>query len=324
MSRSEVLVFSERNELTYELLSGGREIARQLGHTISAAILGPEAKQRSRGCLPFGAERIYVCEDSLLSTFEVEAYAEALNQIAQKNGVRILLVGSTRRGKELAGRVAQKLGAGCITDAIGLELVHEELVARRYALGGNTISSEVLRSETMVISVMPKAFEAKPLDALRAEIVEVPASLREPRVRFVERREKKGEAVDIERAEILIAVGKGLRQKEDLALIRQLATTLKAEIGCTRALASDYHWLSEDRMIGISGKKCRPRLHISIGASGQIQHAVGIMDSKLIVAINKDKEAPIFRLADYGIVGDLYEVVPMLWQRIRDLSKPQS
>ncbi len=136
---------------------------------------------------------------------------------------------------------------------------------------------------------------------------------------MVEQRKKTGESVDIESAETLVCVGKGVSNKEDLAMLNEFCTALKGELGCTRALSSDYHWISEDRMVGISGKRCKPKLHVSIGISGQIQHTVGIMSSKLIVAINKDKEAPIFKIADYGIVGDLYQVVPKLAQKIKAL-----
>ena len=134
---------------------------------------------------------------------------------------------------------------------------------------------------------------------------------------MVERKKKESESVNIESAEALVCVGKGLSAKEDLAIVRDLCAALKAELGCTRTLSADYHWLSEDRMVGISGKRCKPKLHVSIGISGQIQHTVGIMSSKLIIAINKDKEAPIFKMADYGIVGDLYQVVPKLVQKIQ-------
>jgi electron transfer flavoprotein alpha subunit len=139
------------------------------------------------------------------------------------------------------------------------------------------------------------------------------------RVQLIELRKKLGESANIESADILVCIGKGLSKKEDLSMVNELCTALKAELGCTRGLSADYHWISEERMVGISGKKCKPKLHVSIGISGQIQHTVGIMNSKIILAINKDKEAPIFRIADYGIVGDLYQVIPKLAQKIKML-----
>jgi electron transfer flavoprotein alpha subunit len=132
----------------------------------------------------------------------------------------------------------------------------------------------------------------------------------------VERRAKGGEAVNIEEAEALVCIGRGLGAQEDLGMVWKLAAALGAEVGCTKSPASDYGWLSEERVVGLSGKKCNPRLYVGIGISGQIQHTVGILGSKIIVAINKDPQAPIFKIADYGIVGDLYEVVPRLTERL--------
>jgi electron transfer flavoprotein alpha subunit len=168
-----------------------------------------------------------------------------------------------------------------------------------------------------VIAVMPRTFEAtkQPVtgETVRVELSQV----REPRTQVVERKPKVAAVANIESAENLVVVGKGFAKKEDLALGEALAQAFKGELGCTRTLAADFHWLGEERMVGISGKKCKPRLMISVGVSGQIQHAVAILGSKIIVAINKDKSAPIFKIADYGIVGDLYQVLPRLTEKIR-------
>ncbi|MFQ6089954.1 MAG: electron transfer flavoprotein subunit alpha/FixB family protein, partial [Candidatus Bipolaricaulia bacterium] len=150
------------------------------------------------------------------------------------------------------------------------------------------------------------------------ELIRVELALEEPRVKLARRQGKGEEEVNIEEAETLICVGRGLAEEEDLEMIRELAAALGGEIGCTRSLSFDYHWLEESRTVGISGKRCKPRLCISIGVSGQIQHTMGIMGSKIIVAINKDPQAPIFKVADYGIVGDLYQVVPKLIERLKD------
>jgi electron transfer flavoprotein alpha subunit len=226
------------------------------------------------------------------------------------------LIRSSRLGKEIAGRVAQKLSAGCITDAIGLEIKGSDLVAQRYTLGGNTISSEVITTTKKVISVMPRTFEARP--GQPAGVVEVKdLAIPPPRIEMIERRRKTSELNNVESAENLVCVGQGIARKEDLGMINEFCAALNAELGCTRPLAADFHWVSEERMVGISGKKCKPKLHVSIGVSGQIQHTVGIMNSKVIVVINRDKDAPIFKIADYGIVGDLYQVIPELTRRIK-------
>ena len=313
---AEILVFSEKDEIAFELLSKGRELKEELGLGLAAALLGQEVEGRSSQYFSYGAEKVYLGESALLAHFYVESYAQALQRVAEEGGAQILLLGSTKRGKELASRVAQKLGAGCITDAIDLRLEGDGLVADRYALGGNTVASEVIKTERKVIAVMPKTFEALPLEAGEGQIVRLDLELPEPRVRVVERRAKEGEAVNIEEAEALVCIGRGLGAEEDLEMIWELAQALRAEVGCTKDPASNYGWLSEERIVGLSGKKCNPRLYLGIGISGQIQHTVGILGSKIIVAINKDPQAPIFKIADYGIVGDLYEVVPRLAERL--------
>ncbi|MGB7574796.1 MAG: electron transfer flavoprotein subunit alpha/FixB family protein [Thermodesulfobacteriota bacterium] len=314
---TELLVFSERNDLAFELVSKGREFAGALKMGLAAALLGEKAGGEAKEYFTYGADRVYIGEDPALAGFNAESYAEALYQIAQKNDAKILLIPSTKRGKELAPRVAQKLGAGCVTDATAVELKEGNLLISRYALGGNTVAGEVIKTAHKVITVMPKTFELGPKEDKKGEVVKADLKLKAPRVRIVERQEKIGEKVDLEAAEILVCIGRGLEKKEDLGIVEQLAKALGAEIGCTKSLCTDYQWLSEDRLVGLSGKKTSPRLVISLGISGQIQYTVGIRGARTAVAINKDKQAPIFAMSDYGIVGNLYEVVPLLAEKLK-------
>jgi electron transfer flavoprotein alpha subunit len=310
-----VLACSETSEGGFELLTKGREVSKALGIELAAVVFG-KADSDCQPYFEYGAQKaVFVPQDSV-GRLDAETYANVLFEISKESGPDILLLQSTRLGKETAGRVAQKLGAGCITDAIGLEMKGSDLVVNRYALGGNTISSEIIKSPKKVISFMPRTFEAQKAPA-QGQVVRPDLKVPKTRVELVELRKKTGEAANIESAETLVCVGKGIAKKEDLDMVKELASLLGGELGCTRALSSDYHWMSEDRMVGISGKRCKPKLDVSIGVSGQIQHTVGIITSKLIVAINKDKEAPIFKMADYGIVGDLYQVVPKLVEKIK-------
>jgi electron transfer flavoprotein alpha subunit len=312
----DILVFSEQESVAFELLSK----AREMGAAYAAAV-GANVGAKAGEYFAYGAQKVFVGEDARLADFHSDVYADALVQIADASGATVVLIGSTKRGKELAGRVAQKLGCGAVTDAIGLVTQGEKVAVQRYALGGNTIATEAIAGERQVIAVMPRTFEATPAPpstALRTgETVRVELRLREPRVKVVERKQKARATANIESAETLVVVGKGFAKQEDLAIADALAKALGGEVGCTRTLSADYHWLGEERMVGISGKKCKPRLMLSVGVSGQIQHTVGILGSKIIVAINKDKAAPIFKIADYGIVGDLYEAVPRLTERIQ-------
>jgi len=314
MSRG-ILVFSEQDEGNYELLTKASEFTSQLGE-VYALVLGQKEQVTIQSLVQYGAKRILTVPGVDPNTLDAESIAFVLSEIAKNSGPDILLIRSSRLGKEIAGRVAQKLGAGCVTDAISLEIKGPDLVAQRYTLGGNTISSEVIMTTKKVISVMPRSFEARPgQSAGAAEVKEL--AIPSPRVEMVERRKKTSESNNVESADNLICVGQGISRKEDLVIINEFCVALHAELGCTRPLAADFHWVSEERMVGISGKKCKPKLHVSIGVSGQIQHTVGILNSKLIVAINRDKDAPIFKICDYGIVGDLYQVVPELTRRIK-------
>ncbi len=305
-----ILVFSEQDAVAFELLSQARELG-----DASAAILGASVSARANDYFAHGAKKVYIGQDAHLGEFSADCYADALAQIFDASGASILLLGSTKRGKELAGRVAQKINCGSITDAIGLGMREGRLEVQRYALGGNTVATDVILGERQVIAVMPKTFEAV-RQPVAGETVPVELKLHEPRVKIAERKAKALAAADIESAETLVVVGKGFAKQEDLVLAQALAQALHAELGCTRALAADFHWLGEERMVGISGKKCKPRLMLSVGVSGQIQHTVAILGSKTIVAINKDKSAPIFKMADYGVVGNLYDVLPRLTERI--------
>ena len=314
-----ILACSETSEGAFELLTKGREVSKALGIELAAVVFG----KTDSDCQPYfeyGAQKAILVPQDSIGRLDAETYANVLFEISKESGADILLLRSTRLGKETAGRVAQKLQAGGITDAIGLELRGTDLVVNRYALGGNTVSSEMIKSPKKVISFMPRTFEAQKAPA-QGTVVKLDLKVPKTRVELVELRKKTSEAVNIESAETLVCVGKGISKKEDLEMVKELASLLGGELGCTRALSSDYHWISEDRMVGISGKRCKPKLDVSIGLSGQIQHTVGIMTSKLIVAINKDKEAPIFKMADYGIVGDLYQVVPKLVEKIKSTGK---
>jgi electron transfer flavoprotein alpha subunit len=311
---AELMVFSEKSDLAFELISKGREFVASLNMGLAVALLGEKVDGEAEGYFAYGADRVYIGENPALAGFDAESYAEALYQIMQKNDAKILLIPSTKRGKELAPRVAQKFGAGCITDATGVERDDGNLLISRYALGGNTVATEVIKTGHKVITVMPKTFELGEKESKKGEIIRVDLNLRAPRVRIVERQEKVGEKVNLEEAEILVCIGRGLEKKEDLAMVEQLAKALGAEIGCTKSLCTDYQWLSEDRLVGLSGKKTNPRLVISIGISGQIQYTVGIRGARIVVSINKDKQAPI-----YGIVGNLYDVVPLLAEKLKSV-----
>ena len=309
-----VLVYSERESVALELLT----FAAGLGQPVAVALLGQEATVWTEQCFAHGAQRAYRYADPSLADPQADVLSEALAQIAKLAGVDVILIGSTLRGREVASRLAQKLEAGCITDANGLRAENGQLVATRYALGGNTLSTEVIQSTSQVIAVMPQTFEARPLGVGNSgQVIETALRLTPSPVQTVECRAKPAGNVNVESAQVLVCIGRGVGEQKDLDMIQALADALGGVVCCTRPISHDRHWLPEDQMVGISGKISSPRLYFGIGVSGQIQHAVGVMGSKVTVAINSDKNAPIFKLADYGVVGDLYQVVPKLIEKLK-------
>jgi electron transfer flavoprotein alpha subunit len=311
----DILVYCDRYETVFELLSKGTDLAKELGLGLSAAALGPGAFETAEKLAAFGASRVFASEDPALEGLHADVVADALRQIAEQAGAVCVILGSTRRGKELAPRVAQKLDAGCVTDVNALELVEGQLVAERYAFGGATVAREVIETPIKVFAVMPKTFELGAAGT-PGKVIMPSLTLAPSKVETVDRRPRKAESVSLDAAARIVGVGRGVARKEDLTLGEALAEALRAELGCSRGI-SDYGWLSEERIIGLSGVKAKPDLYVAVGVSGQIQHTVGISSARVIVAINKDKDAPIFALADYGIIGDLYQVVPALIERLK-------
>lgn len=315
---SGILVYSGVKSTTLGLLTGGRELATELGKSIAVALLGEEPAGWTDACFAHGADRAFVGKDPALAIFQAATHATALTQIVAQADTDIILIGSTRRGRELAPRLAQKLTAGCVTDATRLSLQDGQLIIERRALGGNTISASVITSPQQVVSVVPNLFSAEPVQQSEGEVIEIALDLEPSSTRLVEYRSKEAGTVNVEEAGILVCAGRGLREEGDLLLVQDLADALDGVLGCTRPLSHENHWLSEDQMVGLSGKVSSPNLYVGVGVSGQIQHVVGIMDAKLIVAINSDKNAPIFKIADYGIIGDLYHVVPRLVEKLQN------
>jgi electron transfer flavoprotein alpha subunit len=304
-----LLVFSEQNSCAFELLQKAFELGEKMNLEVAAAALNASQGEefRRRGCA-----RVYTGVHELLQTFEASVYAQALSQIAAASQAKIILIGSTRSGKELAGRLAQRIGAGCLTDCQSLAYESEGLVATRNAFGGATVAAQKLKTHLQVYALLPHLCEPGAPGEPKGEVVQVPLELRPSRVRKLKRTPKDLGAVDIEGAEVLVCVGKGLAKQEDLKMAEELASALNGLVACTKPLATDLKWLPESRIIGLSGKKGNPKLALCVGVSGQVQFAVGIRDAKTIVAVNTDPNAYIFQMADYGLIGDLYQIVPQL------------
>ena len=304
-----ILVFSDRDRCAFELLNKARELGPRMGLEVAAAALGKAQAEDYRKC---GAAKVYTCAHELLQAFEASVYAQALAQISAAAQASVILIGSTRRGKELAGRLAQKLQCGGTTDVQSLEFQDGTLVATRNAFGGTTLATQKVTTGTQIFALLPFLYEPAPPGEARGEWVPLNLHLKPSRIRKIKETPKDLGAVDIEGAEVLVCVGKGLAKPEDLKMAEELASALGGFVACTKPLATDLKWLPESRIIGLSGKKGKPRLALCLGISGQVQFAVGIRDAKTIVAVNIDPGAYIFQMADYGLIGDLYQIVPQL------------
>ncbi len=310
----QILIFSENDNTGFELVGKGLEIGSATGAAVAAAVFGTDVADRANEYLNRGVKKVYIpgAGKEALETFDAAAYAEALAQITAKAEATLVMMGCTRRGKELAGRLAEKLGAGCVNDVNGVRLEDGRIVYSRYALGGMTVCSQTVVAPVAVVSVMPATFEQAPKVMPGGDCVAVDFSIKPVRVRLVERQAKTTESVDIAEAKTLVCVGMGLGGVEKVALAEELAKALGGEVGGSKPVITDQKWLPEARMIGLSGKKCKPQLTVCLGVSGQVQFMVGIREAKTIVAVNTDENATIFQYADYGIVGDLNEVAPKL------------
>jgi electron transfer flavoprotein alpha subunit len=311
---AEVLVLVEHidgapKKVTFELLT----LARSIGEP-AAVFIGNGYDNAKDKLAEYGATKIYVAGDSELESYLVAPKAEVLAQLVSSASPAAVLVASTPEGKEIAARLAVKTDSGILTDAVGVE---DGLVARQSIFGGAiNVQSKVSRG-TPIITVRPNstAPEAAPAQPSE-EQVSVTISDGAKAAKVVDRvTEKKGGRPELTEASIVVSGGRGLGEGSNFSLIEQLADTLGAAVGASRA-ATDAGWYPHTNQVGQTGKTVSPQLYMAIGISGAIQHRAGMQTSKTIVAVNKDPEAPIFELVDFGIVGDLFNVVPQLTEEI--------
>ena len=304
-----ILVFSEDRELAYQLLAKASELAGKMGKEVYCL-----ASETPEEYMKQGADKILEAE---LGDFAVESYRAALLKAVEASDAELILMGATKRGKELAPRIAAALNAGCMTECNKIEYVDGEIVIERLTYGGSTIAKETSTSKPTIITVAPRSFDKLEPQDKTGEVIKLEFEATEPKVKVLETREKPKGTQDLENADIIVSAGRGFKAKEDLALLEELAEALGgAAIGCTRPISADLGWM--DDWVGISGKKVKPSLYLTCGVSGQIQHVAGIRDSKIIVSINNDEGAGIHGVSDYSLVGDIYEVLPALVKALKE------
>jgi electron transfer flavoprotein alpha subunit len=316
---SGVLVFSENDTIVQELLSKGRELADKLGTPLQAAMLHTTDDGFAKTLIAHGADKVYKIIPAI-EQVNTEEYMNALFNLINELKPQIMLLGSNRIGKELAPRLAGKFNSGSAAECISADLdENNNLRIQRVVYSGNGVATQIFNTRPQFITLALQTF--KPLardDGRTGEIVEKPVAPIGDKIKIVNISDRSMGAVCIEDAEFIVSVGRGLKNKEDIPMIRNLAESLKGELGCSRPIASDMKWLPTEHWVGLSGHKVKPRIYIACGISGQIQHIAGMRDSDIIIAINKDPEAPIFNAADYGIVGDIYKVVPAIVDKLKN------
>ncbi len=244
-----------------------------------------------------------------------EAAAEALARAARESRPDVVLMGSTRNGKEIAARLAAKMGWPCVSDVFGVNLEGSTLRGKRNVFAGKLLA-EVVAPFPCVATLKVGAYPGLQASSATGAVKDVGEIA--TKTRIVERQEKKKGTVDLKNAKLIVSAGRGVKKKEDLALVNELATELGGAVGCSRPLSSDMGWLPEEHHIGLTGISVHPDLYFAVGISGQLQHVAGIKDSKVIAAVNIDKSAPIFEASDYGVVGDLYAVLPAIMKELKD------
>lgn len=302
-----ILIYSEKTPLALELLTAAKLLAQNTAMDIKAVCINND--EQAVAIADRGAAAFHIKNENI-NPADTAGAAAVLTQAAKALEASIVILASNRRGKELAGRLAQKLQAGCLTDVNGLEVVDGKIQCRRNALGGAVITTQHIESAQQVIALAPRSFEVSELaDGGSIQDLEVEAAASP--LKLVESRSKAGDTVDIAAAEVLVIVGQGMEQ-EDLEFVNAIAKALGAEIACSKPVATDRKWFAEDRIVGLSGKICKPQMAIILGVSGQVQFTVGIRDANTIIAVNNDENAYILQMADYAMVADLKDMLPEL------------
>ena len=323
---TEIFVLAEHRQgqlrdITFEMLTKARKLAEKINAEPVAVILGKNVREHAKN-LAEHAKKVLLVEDARLENFNSEAYQRVLSQLIKENKPLLTIIGHTSYGVELAPRLAASLNIPLATDCIDLAFEGDTFTVTRQMYGGKVNAKATLRkSESYMVTVRQAAFQAqKPPAPLNGQIIEVPSPLTEEITtkRFLEYVLPPPGGVDITAAEVLVGIGRGIKDQSNIPMVEELAKALGGVLACSRPIV-DKGWLPSDRQVGTSGKTVKPKLYIALGISGAFQHVLGMKNSDLIIAVNKDPKAPIFSFSDYGVVEDLFKVVPVLKNKIGEL-----
>ena len=330
-----VWVFVEQTEgepakVSWELLGVGKQLADKLGVELCAMVIGENVEHLCSEAFSYGASKAYLVDAPLYRNYRTEAYVEAGCHLIEKYKPEVILMGATGMGRDLAGAIATRVGTGLTADCTGLAIDDKRnLMQTRPAFGGNimaTIMCDKFRPQMSTVRPnvmpMPERIEGAVGTIVRDPFVVPEEHILTKVIEIIRDSHSKG-AVDITGADFIISGGRGMMGPENFAMLQELADELGGVVGASRS-AVDAGWMPGDRQVGQTGKTVRPKIYIACGISGAIQHLVGMQDSDMVIAINRDKSAPIFEVATYGIVGDLFQVIPAITRTIRELKQKKS
>lgn len=318
-----IWIYAERSrKVTYELLGEARRLADKLGCEVSAVVMGENLQDEAQALICHGADVVFVADNPNLTPFNDEAHAHVLTELIEQHKPEIVLIGATTYGRSLAPRVSARLDTGLTADCTVLDIEAETgvLLQTRPAFGGNLMATIVCRyRRPQMASVRPGVLKPLPLDPARKGRIVFP-DVKPPdvmRTRVIDVFKVASGDANLAEAEVVVAVGKGIGSQDNMSLAEDLAEALGGVVGASRAVV-DAGWIDYSRQIGQTGKTVAPKLYIACGLSGAVQHTAGMASAETIVAINKDPDAPIFKIAHYGIVGDVRNVLPELIRELRE------
>jgi electron transfer flavoprotein alpha subunit len=307
-------------KVTFELLGKAKQLADELMQNVCAILLGSDVKKFCKDLSAYGADKIYISEDEILKEYYTDPYTSVLVGLISKHEPNIVIYPATKIGRDLAPRVAATLEVGLTADCTGLSIQDGKLLQTRPAFGGNIMADIISVTRPQMATVRPNVMKERPPNyESSTEIIEIPVKIDLKGIRTVIKEiisTKSSEAVPLEEAKIIVSGGRGVGSKENFKIIEDLAHVLHASVGASRS-AVDLGWKPKSFQVGQSGTTVSPKIYIACGISGKIQHLVGMSGSDIIIAINKDSEAPIFNVASYGIVGDLNKVLPALTEALK-------
>lgn len=326
-------VDGEISPIAFELLGKAKDLAADLDTNVTAVLLGSGVKCLADQLAEYGADRVIVVDSPVLETYRTEPYTQALAAVINEYKPEIMLVGATAIGRDLGPRVSARVGTGLTADCTKLEIgdfplnplpgkeqKHNQLLMTRPAFGGNTIATIACPdNRPQMATVRPGVMQKiEPVAGAKAEVVEFSPEIKENNcyVEILDVVKEVAEVANIQDAKILVSGGRGVGSKENFKLLEDLAQAIGGTVSCSRAVV-DNGWMPKDLQVGQTGKTVRPNVYFAIGISGAIQHTAGMEESDVIIAINKDESAPIFDVADYGIVGDLNKIVPLITEAVK-------